>query len=161
MLTDGDTAPEFTAPLAHGDDEISSLTLSDRLDDGPLVLAFFPGAFTTTCTHEMNEFQHRLSTFEDAGVSVYGLSVDSPFSLNAFRDRLGLEFGIISDANREIVEQYDVSMDWVEYGLNDFAKRAVFVLNGDGEITYAWIADGKTMEPEYDDIEAAAKAATV
>lgn len=160
MGTDGHKAPDFTAPLAHGDDDIGSFTLSEHLDEAPLVLAFFPGAFTTTCSHEMNTFQHRLTDFEDAGAAVYGISVDSPFAQNAFRERLGLEYGLISDANREIIDKYGVAMDWEKYGLTDFAKRAVFVVNDDGEITYSWVRDDTKTEPDYDEVLDAATAAT-
>ncbi|MFB6169797.1 MAG: redoxin domain-containing protein [Haloarculaceae archaeon] len=156
MVSEGDTAPAFTAPLAHGDDEVGMFTLSERLDDAPLVLAFFPGAFTSVCSHELNTFQERLSAFEEAGVSIYGVSVDSPFALNAFRERLGLEFGLISDANRELVDAYDVSMDFADLGLEDFAQRAVFVVDEDGEVTYAWVADDPRNEPDYDEVESAA-----
>jgi len=161
MLAEGDRAPEFTAPLAHGDDDVDPFTLSNHLDEAPLVLAFFPGAFTNTCSHELNAFQSRLSAFEDAGATIYGISVDSPFALNAFRERLGLEYGLVSDANREIIDAYGVSMDWEKYGLNEVAKRAVFVVDGDGEITYTWVGDDLKTEPDYDEIVEAVEAATV
>jgi peroxiredoxin len=160
MVTTGDTAPDFAAPLAHGDGEVGSFTLSERLDEAPLVLAFFPGAFTSTCSHELNAFQARLAAFEDAGATVYGVSVDSPFALNAFRERLGLEYGLVSDFSREVIEAYDVSMDWTESGLEEFSKRAVFVVNGDGEITYTWVGETPKNEPEYDEVVSAAGAAT-
>lgn len=160
MVAEGDTAPDFTAPLAYGDDEIGSFTLSEHLDEAPLVFAFFPGAFTTTCSHEMNEFQARLSAFEETGATVYGVSVDSPFALNAFRERLGLQYGLVSDANREIIDAYDVSMYWSEYGLEGFAKRAVFVVDDDRQVTYTWVSDDTKTEPDYDElIEAADTAA--
>ena len=98
MVEAGDEAPDFTAPLANGD--VDEFTLSENLDDAPLVLAFFPGAFTSVCTHEMNAFQDRIENFEEVDATVYGISVDSPFSLNEFRDQLGLEFELISDVNR-------------------------------------------------------------
>lgn len=159
MVSKGDSAPDFTVPLAHGDDEVSQFTLSDRLDEeAPVVLAFFPGAFTSVCSHELNTFQERLSAFEEAGASIYGVSVDSPFSLNAFRERLGLEFGLLSDANKELVEDYGVTMDFPDLGLEDFAQRAVFIVDADGEITYAWVADDPRNEPDYDEVEEIATA---
>ena len=154
MVSVGDSAPDFTAPLADGD--IGEFTLSDNLDDAPLVLAFFPGAFTSVCSHEMSEFRDRLEAFEDVGATVYGISVDSPFALNEFRDKLDLEFDLISDADKEIVEQYGIAMDFAELGVHDVAKRAVFVVDGDGEITYAWVSDDPGVEPDYDEVEDAA-----
>ena len=160
MLAAGERAPDFTAPLAHGDDDVGSFTLSDRLDEAPLVLAFFPGAFTNTCTHELNTFQARLPAFEDAGATIYGVSVDLPFAQNAFRERLGLEYGLLSDFNREMIEAYGVSMDWEKYGLDAVARRAVFVVDGEGEVAYAWVADDTKTEPDYDEIVDAVDALT-
>ncbi len=157
MVSEGDEAPDFTAPLANGD--IGEFTLSEQLDEGPLVLAFFPGAFTSVCTHEMNAFQDDLAAFEDAGVSVYGVSVDSPFAQNEFREQLGLEFALISDSGKEIIEAYDVSMDFESLGVPGVAKRSVFVVDGDGTITYAWVSDDPGVEPEYDEVLAAAEEA--
>jgi len=69
MVSDGDDAPDFTAPLA--DDQLGEFTLSERFEDAPIVLAFFPGAFTEVCSHEMEAFQDRLAELQDAGASVY------------------------------------------------------------------------------------------
>lgn len=158
MPDTGDTAPDFTAPLANG--EVDSFTLSEALEDGPVVLAFFPGAFTSVCSHEMTAFSDRLDAFTDAGVRVYGVSVDSPFAQNAFRDELGLNFDLISDANDELIDQYNVSMDFDQLGVYNVAKRSVFVVDTDGEITYKWVSDDPGVEPNYDDVEDAAQAAT-
>ncbi|WP_135662950.1 redoxin domain-containing protein [Halorhabdus rudnickae] len=158
MVTEGDTAPDFTAPLANGD--VDSFTLTENLDDAPLVLAFFPGAFTSVCSHEMTAFRDRIEEVEDTGATLYGISVDSPFALNEFRDKLELPFGLISDAEKEIVEKYDLTMDFGELGVYDVAKRSVFVVDEDGEVTYAWVSDDPGVEPDYDEvIEAATDAA--
>jgi peroxiredoxin len=158
MVSEGDQAPDFTAPLANGD--VDSFTLSDALEDGPVVLAFFPGAFTGVCSHEMNEFQDRLATFEDMDVAVYGVSVDSPFSQNAFRDELGLEFDLISDSGKEVIDTYGISMDFEDLGVPGVAKRSVFVVDSDGTVSYAWVSDDPGVEPDYEEVEAAAEAAS-
>ena len=150
MVSVGDTAPEFSAPLASGD--IEDFTLSERLEEAPLVLAFFPAAFTGTCTHEMNTFEDRLGEFEELGATVYGISIDTPFALQAFRDDLGVSFGMISDTNRELVEAYDVSMDFASLGVEDVAKRAVFVVDGDGVVRYEWVSNDPGLEPDYDEV---------
>ncbi|RRJ28628.1 redoxin domain-containing protein [Halocatena pleomorpha] len=159
MPETGDTAPDFTAPLANGD--VDSITLSETLeaDGGPIVLAFFPGAFTSVCSHEMSTFNDRLAEFKSAGGEVYGVSVDSPFAQNAFRDELGLEFELISDANDELIDAYDVSMDFENMGVYGVAKRSVFVIDSDGEITYAWVSDDPGVEPDYEEVEDAVRAA--
>jgi len=154
MIAVGDAAPNFTAPLANGD--VEPFTLSEHLDEAPLVLAFFPGAFTDVCSHEMSVFQDRLDRFEAVDASVYGVSVDSPFALNEFRDQLGLSFGLISDMDRQLVEAYDVAIDFDRIGVHDLAGRAVFVVDADGEVTYRWVAENPTYEPDYDEVEAAA-----
>ena len=158
MIAEGDMAPDFTAPLANGD--VDSFQLSDHLDEAPLVLAFFPGAFTSTCSHEMTAFRDRIQEVEEVGATLYGISVDSPFALNEFRDKLELPFDLISDAEKEIIESYDIAMDFEELGVYDLAKRAVFVVNSGGDVTYAWISDDPGVEPDYDEVlEAAADAA--
>lgn len=154
MAATGDAAPDFTAPLANGD--IEEFSLSDRLEtESPIVLAFFPGAFTSVCTTEMCAFQDRLASFNDFETSVYGVSRDSPFALNEFREQNGLEFGLISDYNREITDEYGIPMDFANLGVYGVAKRSVFVIDGDGEIAYSWVSDDPSVEPDYDDVEAA------
>ncbi|MFC4437292.1 MULTISPECIES: redoxin domain-containing protein [Natrialbaceae] len=152
MVETGDAAPDFTAPLANGD--VDSVTLSEDLEDGaPIVLAFFPGAFTSVCTDEMCTFQDRLSAFDEVDASVYGVSRDSPFTLNEFRDQNDLEFGLISDLNKDLIEDFGVEMDFDDLGVYGVAKRSVFVVDDDGEITYAWVSDDPGVEPEYAEVE--------
>ncbi|WP_336344851.1 redoxin domain-containing protein [Halalkalicoccus ordinarius] len=157
MVDEGDEAPDFTAPLAH--DGVEPFTLSENLGDDPVVLAFFPGAFTSVCTSEMATFQEELDAFEEAGATVYGISVDSPFSLNEFREQEGIEYGMISDTNKEVIDAYDVRMDFADMGYEGVAKRAIFVLDGDGEITYKWESDDPGVEPDYAEVAEAASAA--
>jgi peroxiredoxin len=158
MLSEGDDAPDFTAPLANGD--VETLTLSDRLpDDAPVVLAFFPGAFTSVCSHEMGTFEERLDALTDHGATLFGVSIDTPFSLNEFRDELGLSFGLLSDTNRDLVNAYDVRMDFEDIGVEDVAERAVFVVDGSGTITYAWVGENAGVEPDYAEVEAAVESA--
>jgi len=150
MVSVGDTAPDFSAPLALGD--ISEFTLSDRLDEAPLVFAFFPGAFSGTCTSEMATFEDRLEEFADAGATVYGVSVDLPWALQEFRHDEGLSFGLISDTNREIIDAYDLRTDFASMGLEALAKRAVLVVDAEGVVRYAWVTDDAGLEPDYDEV---------
>jgi peroxiredoxin len=157
MVDVGDDAPDFTAPLANG--SVESFTLSENLDEAPIVLAFFPAAFTGTCTTELSTFQDQLADFEAAGASIYGISVDTPFTLNEFRAQNGIEFPLISDTNRELIELYDASMDFADLGVYDVAKRSVFVVDADGTVTYTWQSDDPSVEPDYETVEEAAAAA--
>jgi peroxiredoxin len=156
MVSEGDDAPGFTAPLADG--TVAEFALSERLGEAPLVLAFFPGAFTEVCSHELSALQERLEAFDAAGATVYGISVDTPFALNEFRDQLGLEFGLLSDTNRDVVDAYGVAMDFDSLGVRNIAKRAVFVVDGDGTVRYAWESNDPGVEPDYDELETAVAA---
>lgn len=154
MVDTGDDAPDFTAPLANGD--VEPVTLSDRLDEGPVVLAFFPAAFTGTCTTEMCTFRDRLANFERVDATVLGVSTDLPFALEEFREDNGLPFGLVSDNDGEIVAAYGVESAFEELALDGVAQRAVFVVDPDGTVSYRWAADDPGNEPDYGAVEAAA-----
>jgi peroxiredoxin len=156
MVSTGDDAPDFTAPMRTPDGDITDLTLSDAIEDGPVVLAFFPGAFTSVCTGEMRTFRDRLDALTDVGASLYGISIDSPFSLGEFAEQNDLNFPLISDTNKKIIDAYDVVMDFDDLGINSVAERAVFVVDGDGTVSYAWVSDDPGVEPDYDEVESAA-----
>jgi peroxiredoxin len=156
MVSEGDTAPEFTAPMRTPDGDITEFTLSSALEDGPVVLATFPGAFTSVCTGEMRTFRDRLDVIDDAGASLYGVSIDSPFSLGEFAEQNDLNFSLVSDTNKEVIDAYDVVMDFDDLGISGVAKRAVFVVDEDGTVTYAWVSDDPGVEPDYDEVETAA-----
>ena len=122
-------------------------------------LAFFPGAFTSVCTTEMCSFRDRLRAFEDVDATVYGVSTDSPFSLNEFRSQNDLSFGLVSDHEKDIIDAYRVRTSFDHIGLHGLAKRAVFVVDTDRTIAYAWVSDDPGVEPDYDEVATAAHAA--
>ncbi len=157
MVSTGDTAPTFTATVGTSDHE--SFDLADEIGDGVVVLAFFPGAFTPPCTNEMIAFQEHADAFEAANATLFGLSADSPFSLGAFREEHGIEFDLVSDMGGDAIRAYDLEIDIADLGLHGIANRGVFVIDAEGEITYAWVADDPTNEPDYDEVLAAARAA--
>ncbi|NLV10716.1 redoxin domain-containing protein [Halomicrobium sp. HM KBTZ05] len=157
MVSQGDSAPMFTATVGTSDHE--PFDLSDHVGDGPIVLAFFPGAFTPPCSNEMVALQNHLADFEAAGATLLGVSADSPFSQGAFREEHGIEFDLVSDMSGEAIRAYDLEMDIEDLGLHGIANRAVFVLDDDGTVTYSWVADDPTNEPDYDDVLAAVEAA--
>ena len=155
MVDVGDDAPDFTAPFVT--DDIGPKRLSDVLDaEAPVVLAFFPGAFTSVCTDEMCTFESELAAFDDVGATIYGVSVDTPFALQEFKTQNGLSFGLVSDTNKELIDAYDVEMDFADFGYYGVAKRAVFVVNAEGKVTYKWVSDDPGVEPDYDEVEEAA-----
>ncbi|MGQ3330823.1 redoxin domain-containing protein [Halorubrum sp. FL23] len=158
MVERSDTAPLFTATRGTSDHE--TFELEDHLGDGPTVLAFFPGAFTPPCTNEMVALQDNLEAFQEAGATVFGVSADSPFSQGAFRDEYGIEFDLVSDMSGDVIQQYDLEIDIEELGLYGIANRAVFVLDETGTVTYRWIADDPTNEPDYEELLEAVKTVT-
>lgn len=150
MVSTGDAAPNISATVANG--EVEDFELSDHLGDGPIVLAFFPGAFTPPCSNEMIALQEHLGDFHDAGATILGVSADSAFSQNAFREEHGLEFDLLSDMDRDAIEAYGVRIDIEDLGLLGVANRSVFVVDDDGDVSYSWVADDPTNEPDYDEL---------
>ncbi|MEF8813556.1 MAG: redoxin domain-containing protein [Halovenus sp.] len=156
MVSTGETAPTFTATYRGSDHE--TFDLADHLGDGPVVLAFFPGAFTPPCSNEMVALQEHLDRFEDAGASIFGISADSAFSQGAFADEYDLDFDLVSDMDGDAIDAYDLTMDIPDLGLHGIANRAVYVLGEDGAVTYSWVADDPTNEPDYDELLEAVEA---
>ena len=149
----GDRAPDVT--LVNWDRQ--QVRLSDHFGR-PLVLAFFPGAFTGTCTKEMCTFRDRLTAFEDTGSRIIGISVDSPFAQKAFAEQHGLTFSLLSDFNRQAVKAFGVEdPNFVKGLLPGVVKRSVFVLDRDGKVTYRWVSDDPTVEPNYDEVREAVR----
>jgi peroxiredoxin len=120
----GDKALDFTFPT-----DMKSRNLKEFLGK-KLVLAFFPGAFTSTCTKEMCTFRDSMAKLIDLKAQVVGVSVNDPFSNKGFADVNVLPFPILSDFKREVIKQWGLELhDFA--GLKDYtvAKRSVFVLD--------------------------------
>ena len=156
MVSTGDSVPTFSATYRGSDHE--SFELSDHLGDGPVVLAFFPGAFTPPCSNEMVALQDDLDRL--GGATLFGVSADSPFAQGAFADEYDLDFDLVSDMDGGAIEAYDLSIDIPELGLYGVANRAVYVVDEAGTVTYSWEADDPTNEPDYDALVAAVEAAS-
>ena len=149
MPSVGDMAPDFTLTAQ----DKSSVTLSE-MRGSRVILAFYPAAFTGVCTKEMCTFSEGMTSLNSSGVSVLGISVDSPFSNAAFAEANGISFPLLSDVHREAVDDYGVSLgDFVISGYT-VAQRSVFVVEADGRVGYSWIADNPGMEPDYEAVMA-------
>jgi peroxiredoxin len=109
---------------------------------------------------ELTEFRSRHEAAAADGIGIYGISVDSVFSHQAFANELGgLPFDLIGDFERKMVTDYGVRRDDVE-GYSGLARRTVFVIDGSGTITYTWVTSPEQRQPDYDlVIEEARKAA--
>ncbi len=144
----GDKAPDFSLV----DQERKPRALSE-FRGKKVVLAFFPGAFTSVCTKEMCTFRDNMAKFNQLDAVVLGISVNDPFTQKAFAEANGLSFPLLSDYAREVVRRYGVYHENFA-GLEGYtaAKRAVFVLDGEGVIRYKWVSDDPTKEPNYDEI---------
>ncbi|MFQ3284178.1 MAG: peroxiredoxin [Natronomonas sp.] len=153
----GDHAPTFTATVGTSDHE--SFDLEDHLGDGPVVLAFFPGAFTPPCSNEMIALQGELARFADANATLLGVSADSPFCQGAFREEHGIEFDLVSDMGGEAIDAYGVGIDIPDLGLHGIANRSVFVIDDEGAVAYRWVAEDPTNEPDYEELLEAVEAA--
>lgn len=142
----GSAAPDFT--LTNQDRE--PVTLSDQRGQ-PVVLAFFPAAFSSVCSKELCTFRDRLAALNQAKAKVFGISVDTFFTLKAFQADQGLTFPLLSDFNKEVIQQYGVfNPDMI--GLKGIAKRAVFVIDKAGTIRHAEVLDDARNEPNYDTV---------
>ena len=145
----GDKAPEFT--LVNQD--MKKVSLSDYKGKN-VVLAFYPGAFTSVCKKEMCTIRDDIAKLEDLGAQVLGISVNDPFSQKAFHEDNVLNFPLLCDYNREVVKKYDVYHENFA-GLQGYtaAKRSVFIIDGAGVIRYMWVSENPGVEPDYDEIK--------
>ncbi|MFP4627204.1 MAG: redoxin domain-containing protein [Natronomonas sp.] len=149
MVHVGDRAPDFTLPLAGGSayNDIESFTLSEEVGHGPIVLAFYPAAFTSGCTEEMCTFRDSMDAFKSLDARVYGISVDLPFAQNVWMDTHDLNFPMLSDWDHDVIRQFDVVNEDM-YGMIETARRSVFILDEDGIVTYRWIREGDNPDFE-------------
>ena len=148
MLSVNDQAPEFTLKNTNKED----ISLSDYRNQ-TVVLAFYPGAFTGVCDTEMCTLQDNLKNFNDMNAKIIGISVDSPFANAAFSKQHSLEFDLLSDFERKVINDYDVLFTGLG-GVEGYtcANRAVFIIKN-GIITYKWEAPSPGVEPDYEDIK--------
>lgn len=147
----GDEAPDFTLP----DTDKKQRSLKEFLGQ-KIVLAFFVGAFTATCTKEMCEFRDSMARLTDLKAQIIGISVNDPFSNKAFAEKNRLPFPVLSDYNREVVKRYGLELtDFAGLKGYTVAKRSIFILDIDGVVRYVWVSDNPTVEPNYMEIQKA------
>ena len=140
----GAKAPDFTLP----NQDRESVSLSEKLRNGPVVLAFFPAAFSSVCQQEMCTFRDATGDLGKVNAKVLGVSVDTFFAQKAWADAQRLNFPLLSDFNKNVIRQYDVvNPDMI--GLKDIAKRAVFVIDRHGIVRHREVLDDARNEPDY------------
>jgi len=146
----GSKAPDFTLM----DQDRKPVTLSAAVQNGPVVLAFFPAAFSSVCQTEMCTFRDSIATLDTSKAQVFGVSTDTFFALKAWHDQQRFGFPLLSDYNKDVIRLYGVTNpDMI--GLKDIAKRAVFVIDRQGIIRHREVLDDARNEPNYQDVEAA------
>ena len=143
-VTVGTNAPDFTLP----NQDREPVTLSRALQNGPVVLAFFPAAFSSVCEKELCTFRDSLAQLASAKAQVFGISVDTFFTLKAWKDAQGLNFPLLSDFNKDVIRDYGVfNEDMI--GLKGIARRAVFVIGPDGVVRHREVLQDARHEPDY------------
>ena len=128
-LSVGDRAPEFSLP--DQDRQVVSLA---ELRGTPVLVVFYPFAFSGICTGELCQLRDELASYTDAGVKVLAISTDPVFSLKAFREKEGLEFPLLSDfwPHGATAQAYGVFND--KAGM---ALRGTFLVDADGKVAFA------------------------
>lgn len=128
----GERAPDFTTAAALNG-QVYQFSLAQSLAKGPVVLYFFPAAFSVGCSAEAHEFAENIAKFEAAGATVVGVSTDDIETLGKFSAQACQgKFPVASDSGKTIVKSYDAAM----MILPDYANRVSYVIAPDGAVVY-------------------------
>ena len=132
-LAPGDLAPDFTLPDAEG----AQVSLSS-LRGQRVIIYFYPAAMTPGCTKQACDFRDSLASLSAAGLTVLGVSPDSPTKLAKFRERDGLNFPLLSDPDRSVLQAYGAYGEKMMYGKASVGViRSTFVVGPDGKLEQA------------------------
>jgi peroxiredoxin len=130
-LAIGSKAPAFS--LFNTDRKL--ISLADYAGK-PLIINFFPAAFTGVCTEQMCTNRDDMSFYSELGVNVIGLSVDMPFSLKAFKEQNKIGFDLLSDFNKQTIHEYEMYHSNFSCGIRGVAKRGVVLIDKNGLVAY-------------------------
>ncbi|WP_206952731.1 peroxiredoxin [Trinickia acidisoli] len=134
VLKAGDKAPDFTTEASLGGNAYP-YSLADALKKGPVVLYFYPAAFTKGCTIEAHEFADAVDQYKRYGASVIGVSHDDIATLKKFSvSECRSKFPVAADPQRHIIDAYDAAMPLVK----TMANRVSYVIAPDGTILYEY-----------------------
>ncbi len=148
-LSSGDAAPD----ISLFDSDTQPFELSDALSDGPVVLLFFPGAFTSVCTNELDTVGNDIGNYGDA--QVIGVSTDSPFALAEFKKVHDFPFQLLSDHDGSVSDAYGAKYDgdFTPMKLDRISKRSAFVIDRDQKIRYAEVLENAGEMPDLDAVK--------
>ena len=143
----GQAAPDFT--LKNTD--MQDVSLNAFRGQKNVVLLFVPLAFTGVCTTELCSVRDNLANYANLNAEVFGISVDSPFSQKAWKEKEQLNFALLSDFNRQAVKAYGAQYDSL-LGFQGVAKRAAFVIDKQGTVRYAEVLEDARNLPNFEKI---------
>ncbi|HMP92939.1 MAG TPA: peroxiredoxin [Phnomibacter sp.] len=146
----GDVAPDFS--LYSTDKQLVTLS---QYSGKPVLLLFFPQAFTSVCTAELCSVRDNLAQYNQMQTTVLGISVDSIFTLNRFKEDQQLNFTLLSDFNKEASAAYGALYDEFVFGMKGVSKRSAFVVDPNGQIAYAEVLESAGDQPNFAAIQAA------
>jgi glutaredoxin-dependent peroxiredoxin len=148
-LTIGQKAPDFS--LFNSDK--NKVTLSEFKGKNVLLL-FFPQSFTSVCTAELCSVRDNISTYNNSTATVFGISVDSVFTLGKFKEEQHLNFDLLSDFNKEVSRKYETLYeDWI-LDMKGVSKRSAFLIDKEGNIQYAEVLENAGSVPNFEAINA-------
>lgn len=146
----GDSAPGFELASKPGE----KVNVGDHIGRDNVVLLFFPFAFSPVCTDEMCHFRDHWEQWSRLDARVFGISIDSPFVTDRFRQEQQIPFPILSDFNKEVAARYGALHEELK-GMKGVAKRSAFVIGRDGKVKYAWVSEDPRTQVDFGAIEAA------
>jgi glutaredoxin-dependent peroxiredoxin len=144
----GQPAPDFSLY----DSEKNKVTLSG-LKGNNVVLLFFPFAFSSVCTKELCSVRDNISLYNQSEAIVFGISVDSLYALARFKEEQKLNFGLLSDFNKEVSAAYGCLAETWSYDMKGVSKRSAFVIDRGGVVQYAEILENPGLVPDFQAIE--------
>ncbi|MBM3921875.1 MAG: redoxin domain-containing protein [Sphingomonadales bacterium] len=145
----GQAAPDFTL----FDSDKNPVQLSS-LQGHNVLLLFFPQSFTGVCTKELCSVRDNIALYNKANAKVFGISVDSVFTLGKFKEEQQLNFPLLSDFNKKISEAYDtIYHDWI-LDMKGVSKRSAFVIDRKGIVQYAEVLESAGDIPDFEKINA-------
>lgn len=144
MVAEGDIAPTFTLPGVY-DGEISTYSLEERLEQGPVVLSFHVFDFAPPCADQVCDIDDvGLLGFED-DLTVFGLSPDGPYSHMEFMADNDIDYPLLCDTAHEVAEKYGVLNEEWE-GLANVTQRSLFLIDSEGRVRFQWTATDNNDE---------------
>lgn len=149
-VTIGQKAPNFSL-FASMNEQIN---LNDFIGKKNVLLLFFPQSFTGVCTKELCSVRDDIAKYQNADAGVFGISVDSVFTLAKFKEEQNLNFTLLSDFNKEATAAYDCMYDsFTGMGMKGVSKRSAFIIDKEGNIQYAEVLDNAGEVPNFQAIQ--------